>query len=266
MAFRIDNYLGRLGIGRVSPTVEGLAMLQQAQMRAIPFENIDVLLGKVPDLAEGAVWAKLIEARRGGYCFELNKLFGLALDSLGFAARPIFCRVRMGAPIGGPRTHQAFIVTIDGAEWLADSGFGGPGPIRPVRLDSREPQAAGESLFRLTPDDASGELVLERQDGEGWFALYGIDFAVALPADFEGGNFICARWDQSPFPKMLMMNLLTKDGRTSLLNTELKRVSGNNVESSSLESRQQFESVLTDLFGLSLPGEAIDRVWVKIAG
>lgn len=90
------------------------------------------LLGAVPDLSDAAVWEKLIEARRGGYCFELNKLFGHALVALGFDVQPILCRVRMGAPAGGPRTHRAFIVSIGGVDWLADAGFGGPGPAEPL--------------------------------------------------------------------------------------------------------------------------------------
>lgn len=160
MAFKIATYLDRIGLDQVPTTVDGLLALQQAQMRAIPYENIEVLLGDIPDLTENSIWAKLIDARRGGYCFELNKLFGLALEALDFTVRPILCRVRMGAREGGPRTHHALIVTIEGCDWLADAGFSGPAPIAPLRIDTKEQQIVGHDVYRLRTDPASGSSCL----------------------------------------------------------------------------------------------------------
>lgn len=263
MTFDINAYLSRIQLPRQTPGIASLARLQEAQMRAIPFENIDVLLGEIPDLSTEAVWKKLVEARRGGYCFELNKLFEQALVAHGFSTRPSLCRVRMGAPTGGPRTHQALIVSIDGTEWLADAGFGGPGPVAPLRLDRRESQIAGGVSFRLRPDPATGELVLERLNGDQWFALYGLDDASALPPDFEAANFICARWDQSPFPKMLMMNVLTPEGRASLMNGAFRHVRGAETEERTVKTARQLGDLLEGTFGLSLPEDKIENVWVK---
>lgn len=96
MAFKIASYLDRIGLAQVPTTLDDLLALQQAQMRAIPYENFDVLLGD--NLTEKSIWAKLIDARRGGYCFELNKLFGLALEALDFTVRPFFAGCALGAP------------------------------------------------------------------------------------------------------------------------------------------------------------------------
>lgn len=103
MPFDLAAYLARLGLAAPAATAAGLAGLQQAQLRAIAFENLDPLLGRLPDLAPDALMRKLVAGRRGGYCFELNGLFGAAL-----------ARVRNGAPEGGARTHLAWIVTIEG--------------------------------------------------------------------------------------------------------------------------------------------------------
>lgn len=149
----------------------------------------------------------------------MNKLFGLALEALDFTVRPILCRVPMGAPEGGPRTHQALIVTIEDCDWLADAGFPGPAPIASLRIDTKEQQIVGHDVFRLRADPASGDLVLERRNEDEWFALFGIDRAVALPPDFEGASFICARWDRMSFPSVLMM---TSEGRATLLNRKLR--------------------------------------------
>ncbi|WP_247354972.1 hypothetical protein [Bradyrhizobium sp. 160] len=64
--------------------------------------------------------------------------------------------------------------------------------------------------------------MLERKNEDEWFALFGIDRAVALPPDFEGANFICARCDRMPFPSVLMMSVLTSEGRATLLNRKLR--------------------------------------------
>ena len=76
----------------------------------------------------------------------------------------------MGAKVGGPRTHHAFVVTIDGTEWLADTGFGGPAPTLPVNLDTTEIQDIRGELFRISKDDASGEHVLVTKDA-GWLVF-----------------------------------------------------------------------------------------------
>ncbi|WP_253075258.1 arylamine N-acetyltransferase [Bradyrhizobium sp. 138] len=57
MAFKIATYLDRIGLAQVPTTLDGLLALQQAQMRAIPYENFDVLLGDIPDLTEKSIWA-----------------------------------------------------------------------------------------------------------------------------------------------------------------------------------------------------------------
>lgn len=264
MAFKIATYLDRIGLDQVPTTVDGLLALQQAQMRAIPYENIEVLLGDIPDLTENAIWAKLIDARRGGYCFELNKLFGLALEALDFTVRPILCRVRMGAPEGGPRTHHALIVTIEGCDWLADAGFSGPAAIAPLRIDTKEQQIVGHDVYRLRTDPASGELVLERKNEDEWFALFGIDRAVALPPDFEGANFICARWDRMPFPSVLMMSVLTSEGHATLLNKKLRLTRSQLKETQTLETKTELQQVFADVFGLRLPQYTIDSLWEKL--
>jgi N-hydroxyarylamine O-acetyltransferase len=140
MTFDLSLYLKRLGLAAVPPGLDGLAALQAAQMRAIPFEAIDPLLGVVPDLAPGAIWAKLVLGGRGGYCLEQNALLGFALDALGHDATPVLGRVRLGAPEGGPRAHHAWIVTLPDGAYLVDAGFGGPGPAGPVRIDTAAEQ------------------------------------------------------------------------------------------------------------------------------
>ncbi|MBO3759876.1 arylamine N-acetyltransferase [Ciceribacter sp. L1K22] len=267
MTFDIQHYLNRIGLDceRIDTTPQGLARLQRAQISSIAFENMDPLTGTVPDIDPAALWTKLIVDRRGGYCLELNRLFAEALTALGFTVAPFLGRVRKGASVGGARTHHMLIVSIDGEEYLADSGFGGQAPVEPVKIGTSEPQTVGHETFRVRWDDATGEHVLERLNGETWFALYSFDRAPVAPLDFEAANVVCARWDKAPFPFHLMMTIATPEGRNNLFNRDLKRIRNGAVESVKITTLAEFEHTMSELFLLPPNAELYLRVWDKIA-
>lgn len=137
MDFDRDAYLMRVGLDHmVSTTEESLAALHRAQTFAIPFENFDIQLGRGVSLAPEMLFDKLVNHQRGGYCFELASLFGMALDAFGFERRPLLARSqRRGAP--SPRTHMVNLVRLAGREWIADPGFG------PIQLRTPMPLERG---------------------------------------------------------------------------------------------------------------------------
>jgi len=100
--FAPDLYLARLHYaGSVRPTEDRLEVLHRAQAYTIPFENFDILLGRGIALEPAALCDKLVRRARGGYCFELNGLFLLALRAFGFDARALLARVHLtGTPTG----------------------------------------------------------------------------------------------------------------------------------------------------------------------
>ena len=266
MHFDLKLYLQRVGITE-TPTeasAETLGRLQFAQARHIPFENMDPLTGKIPDLAPDALWRKLVEDRRGGYCFEVNALFGMALTALGFKAMPIMARVRNGAPRGGARSHRCFIVTIADRKYLADCGFGGGAPITPVELDIAGPQEIKGETYRVRRDEETQEEVLERQVPEGWYGLYGFERAPAFEPDFEAANFVTARWHKAPFPHNLMMARVTEDGRNTLFNRALKVTRHGESDARRIETYEDFEEAMKGLFGLPHQAELFAAVWDRI--
>jgi len=264
MAFRLTDYLDRIGLSDVPEGVAGLRALQESHMRTIPFENVDPLLGLVPRLDPGGLVDKLIPGGRGGYCFELNALFGMALEALGYAPRTLLCRVRNGAPQGGARTHQAFAVETGGARWLADAGFGGHGALHPVALDESAPQTAPNGVYRVARDDVAGETVLDRQAGEDWLALYGFDAQPARAVDLEAANFLCARWEGAPFSTNLMLALHRPDGRRAMFNRALTLGLPSDTETRVLETRDEFAQTLLADFQLALTEIQITALWAKI--
>lgn len=261
----LRDYLKRTGLDGVEPTAEGLRALQEAQMRAITFENIDPLLGVVPDVSPDGVVDKLLRRGRGGYCFELNTLFGAALAHAGFDAGRVMARVRNGAPKGAQRSHLAWVVDIGGEEWLADTGFGGSGASVPLRIAERDVQRAPSGDYRLREDAEAGELVLERRTPEGWFPLYGFDRVPVRDADIEAANFVTARWEKAPFPANLMLSRHRSDGRISLLNMAFRVENRDGVTRSEIGSIGEMQGVLVGDFGLPVDDAMTDAIWKRLA-
>lgn len=138
----LARYLERIGHGwNVRPDLETLRSLHRAHVTSIPFEGLDAQLGIVPSLDPSAIFTKLIEQPRGGWCYEMNGLFGAALEAIGFEVTRLSCAVmRVEGDDTRLGTHLALLVECDGP-WLCDVGFGGsllePLPLAAVaRLDA----------------------------------------------------------------------------------------------------------------------------------
>lgn len=137
------------------------------QLFSIPFENGDVQAGKVVSLVPEDIADKLLRQKRGGYCYEVNGLFAMALEALGIrwrfvAARPMFYPVRR------PKTHMALIAEIDGRQWLCDLGFGSYGIRAPMALDMLDTDIRQDfDTFRLTRN-AEGEYLLQARVEGKW--------------------------------------------------------------------------------------------------
>ncbi len=264
MGFRIETYLDRIGLADLPGGARGLAAVQEAHMRAIPFENIDPLLGRVPSLALEDVVAKLVTGGRGGYCFEHNALFGHALAASGYALRAVLARVFDGTGRSGARSHHAFIVEAEGETWLCDTGFGGHGALAPLRLTEPGPQPAPNGTYRVRVDPQSQETVLDRQAGETWVPLYGFDRVPVRQIDFEAANYLCARWQGAPFSSNLMLAFHPAEGRIALFNRALSRGMPPETLHSQLASAAELGRVLRETCGLAIDDDLVARIWTRI--
>src|SRR5436189_3482 len=119
----VADYLQRIDYrGPLEPTLEVLKNLHRAHAIRIPFENLDIMLGRPILLDLPSLEAKLVQARRGGYCFEQNTLFAAALGQLGFDVTTLAARVRLNRARIAPRTHMLLLVTVEGNSYVADVG------------------------------------------------------------------------------------------------------------------------------------------------
>ena len=192
MRFDLDAYLRRIHVSEETKVDAGyLRALHLAHLSAIPFENLDVRLGRPISLDPDALMDKLVRRRRGGYCFEHNTLFSCILRELGVRVETLEARVRPpGAQAVLPRTHMALRIVFPDRSWMADVGFGGDGPLWPVPWDGEESRQP-DALYRLTTDPDGGR-VLQRKDGDSFRDLYSLLPTPALPVDFEVANHFTA--------------------------------------------------------------------------
>src|SRR5260221_3682318 len=167
----LDAYQRRIALdlgSRAAPTLATLTRLIEHHARAIRFETIEVMAGRVRALDVGALQAKMLQQKRGGYCFEQNNLLRTCLLQLGYEVQRLEARVRAGVPadVVTGRTHMALRVTIDGVDHLADDGFGGMAPVAPLELASRGEQPAADGLYRLV--DVDGDLLMQARSHQRW--------------------------------------------------------------------------------------------------
>lgn len=253
----LEAYFRRIGYdGPRTASLETLAALHVLHPAAMPFENLDPLMGRPVSLDLTALEAKMVSGRRGGYCFEHNALFRAALEDLGFAVTPLIARVVWMAPPGtplGPRTHMLLKVDLAEGPHLADVGFGGQLASAPLKLAPGLEQETAEATLRLTAAGADS-LVIETRLPAGWTAMYRFTLEPAERSDYEVGNWYTATHPTSLFVNHLLAERLTPAMRTSLFNRRLtRRWPDGRAEVSEIENAADFARVLDEDLNLASP-------------
>jgi N-hydroxyarylamine O-acetyltransferase len=256
----MEAYLARVGwTGSLDPTLDTITGLLRAHMAAIPFENLDLLLGRGVRVDLDHVHAKLVAGRRGGYCFEHGTLFQAALAGLGVQVAAHAARVLLITPKAeAPRTHMFLTAHLEGETWVLDPGFGGHGPLVPVPLVAGREARSGTDVHRLAQLD--GEWVLEGRLGGAMTALWTSTLEPQLPIDFELANHYVSTHPESRFVKHLLIRALTPDGRVSALNRAVSVLRGDTIEKRQLADRSELRTLLQAHFGFDLPDAQTLRV------
>jgi N-hydroxyarylamine O-acetyltransferase len=248
----LPAYLERIGWSGVQePTWEVLASLHRAHVAAVPFENLDVFLGRGISVSLVDVQDKLVARRRGGYCYEHTSLFAAALERFGFDVQRMLARV--GDPGDGrrPRTHLVAIVTIAGSRWLADVGFGS-GLLEPAPLDGT-PQRQGGWTYRVIGSPSGWSL--EELQAEGWTSCHRFAEEQVHPSDVLVSNHFSSTYPHSPFVRQLVAVRKDEQSLTRLTGRALitSYADGGAGEERQLDDDEVVE-VLTSIFGLALTG------------
>lgn len=250
--FDLKRYLARIGFeGEAKADLATLTELMRLQLRSVPFENLDVQAGQVVSLVPEDIVQKTVHQQRGGYCYEVNGLFSMALEALGIehffvAARPMFYAERR------PKTHMAILVKLDEQSWLCDLGFGSYGLREPFSMDVLNTEVLQDQdkfMLSLLPDK---EYLLQACIGGQWTAQFSFSPVAQEWLDFSPVNYMNSTHPESIFVKQLLVILQTPDGRKILSGTVLKNWSHGNLTQRVL-ANADLPNVLTGEFGIEVP-------------
>lgn len=253
-SFDLDAYLARIGYdGPRAATLETLRAIQLRHPQAIPFENLDPLLGRPVRLDVESLQRKLVRSERGGYCFEHNSLLFHALRALGFRVVGLAGRVLWNRPDDSipPRSHMVLRVELEEGAYLADVGFG-MSPTAPLRLEPDAEQRTPHEPFRLLRDD--DQFTLQAKLAGEWKSFYRFDLQAQAAIDYEVANHYVSTYPTSHFVTSLMAARATPNGRYGLRNNRLSiHPLDGASEQRDLNSAAEIRRSLRDLFGIAVP-------------
>jgi N-hydroxyarylamine O-acetyltransferase len=267
----VDAYLARLGFGRPgAPSPEGLAALQRAHLERIPYENLDIQLGRPTTINPYDSAARIVSGR-GGYCYHLNGAFSLLLSALGYSVRWHVAGVQMPADAPGRASGNHLGLTVHGLPargnpdgmWLVDVGLG-DGPLEPLPLRVGE-FTDGPYRYALAPSTV--ELLGWRftHDPGGSFARMELRADVAVQSDFKPMHEYLSTSPDSPFVRTATVQRRHARGADVLRGRLLHRLpTGGSRE---LASADEWFAALADVFGITLPdlgGYERDGLWRRI--
>lgn len=255
----LDAYLARIGYdiardGELAPDLRTLTSLHRAHASTIPFENLDVALGRPIPLDLKSLQAKLVERRRGGYCYEQNSLLAAALEQIGFHVEGRGARNRSRGTTRPPVTHALLAVTVEGEQWLADVGFGWQGPLEPVPLrDGARVEQDGWTFGVAVEDD--GTRVLRSLRSTGWMDVYAFSPQAYQPGDFTVLNHYSSSHPESRFLGQVVAQRPGADVRRSLLRGTLSLVRPDGSVEERILTADELAAALETEFGIELDAE-----------
>ncbi|GAA3404052.1 arylamine N-acetyltransferase [Paenibacillus hodogayensis] len=246
-------YLERIGYsGPLDGSAEALAGLQHSHLHAVPYENFDILRGRPLSLDIPDVYDKIVVRRRGGYCFELNALFGWLLRELGYTVTDYFARFWRDEPNPPPmRRHHVLKVEAAGSDYLCDVGVGGIVPREPIKMVERLEHRQGGESYRLERDDEFGWLLCELKRGE-WSRIYSFSEEPQLARDYVMASYWCEHSPDSIFVQGAMAAIRTKDGRNTIAGDEFRIFSAEGVRAFTPVTKEEYDEALRTHFGIIL--------------
>jgi len=247
--FNFPDYCHRIGFsGNAQADVETLTALMKRQLFTVPFENLDVQAGKVVSIEPAEIVSKIVYQPRGGYCYEVNSLFAMALTALGIdyyfvGARPMFYPARR------PKTHMVIVATIADEQYLCDLGFGSYGIRAPIALSKiNETIQQDDDFYKLFCEDGKNYVVQALVEGE-WINQFGFDLYPHELLDFMTANYYNSTHPDAIFVKQLLIVNYNAVGRKILSGMRLKKIEHGNISYQDI-TNEQLPDILKNEFGL----------------
>jgi N-hydroxyarylamine O-acetyltransferase len=250
----IKAYLERIDYhGSLAPTAETLRALQIAHLLSVPFENLSIHAGQPIVLEDESLFTKIVEHRRGGFCYEANGLFAALLRALGFDVAMLSAGVANEDGSFGPDfDHMALMVRLE-RRWLVDVGFG-DSFLEPLLLDERSEQVQGKRAYRILPDDAR-LILLQRDEDKEWKAQYRFTLDAHVYNDYAEMCRYHQTSPQSHFTRARICSRATEEGRVTLSEMRFITTSGKGErQERTLTSQEEYAAILREHFGIVMTG------------
>jgi N-hydroxyarylamine O-acetyltransferase len=248
----VQKYLDRISYsGPLDPSANTLRGLHRTHIFAVPFENLDIHLGRPILLGEEIFFNKIVDRRRGGFCYELNGLFAALLRQIGFDVTMLSAGV--ARPDGGfspDFDHMTLLVRSDG-DWLADVGFG-DSFIEPIKLEESSITRDETGVYSIR---AEGESLIMQRRGRseaGWKPQYRFSLEPRLLSDYEDMCHYQQTSPESHFTQNRICSLATPTGRITVTNDKLITTSAGIREERTISGDAEFNTLLSEHFGIYL--------------
>lgn len=248
-----QRYLQHIGFAGI-PQADLLTLqqLHRCHMLSVPFENLSIIYRQGIHLEEPALFNKIVECNRGGFCYELNRLFAALLKDIGFNVQFISGEIRArDGSFGAPFDHMALKVELD-QPYLVDVGFG-DSFLTPLKITTTEQQPQTSGTFHL---EQEGETYyLERRNGDNRShakTLYRFTLQAREPSEFDGMCHYHSTSPQSHFTQRLVCSRPTENGRVTLSENKLIITEDHQRHESTLHSEEERRATLMRYFGIDL--------------
>jgi N-hydroxyarylamine O-acetyltransferase len=257
-SFDQQAWLDRIGYnGSHEPTLGTLHRLIFAHSHAIPYESLDIMLGRTPRLDLGSLQRKMILGGRGGYCLEQNMLFREGLRSLGYKVISLQGRVVRGMAIDAPRPaiHMLLQVEMPDGPYLADVGFGNLAPTSALLLREGIEQSTPHEPMRFI--DVAGELTLQAKLRDTWEHIYRVIPYPKYDSEYEIANWYTGTHPDAPYQSNIIG---ARPGpnrtRVTMFNRRVTvRYATGEADKRQLKEEAEFRFVLRSEFGLNMTDE-----------
>ena len=250
----VKAYLERINYrGSIEPCAKTLLDLQTAHLLNVPCENLSIHAKQPIVLDDDALFQKIVNRRRGGFCYEANGLFTALLRALGFNVTMLSARVANAEGRFGPDfDHMTLMVTLD-EHYLVDVGFG-DSFREPLFMDERGQQVQGRRAYNIIPDGAH-LILMQRDDGDGWKPQYCFTLRAHEYADYAEMCRYHQTSPQSHFTKARVCSRATEEGRVTLSGMRFITTSGNGERRErTLTSEEEYAEVFGEHFGIRING------------
>jgi N-hydroxyarylamine O-acetyltransferase len=255
----VEAYLDRIRFQALKPhshdhsNIDLLRALHRAHLFTVPFENLDIHIGRKIVCDEGRILDKIVNERRGGFCYELNGALAALLRELGFKVTLLSARVTHDEDGEGPEfDHLALRVDLD-EPWLADVGFG-DSFLDPLRLETEQEQPQSGRVYRVMskPTSAGRGFAVEKLAEDKWTRKYAFTLQPHELSDFSGMCHYHQTSPESHFTRQRICSMATPEGRITLSDNTLIEKRGE-TRQETLLSDEEWRAKLRDLFGIILP-------------